>query len=257
MKSISGYAVVILALSLGTGVLFATPSTQIWIPSTDIQGFGIVHLGWDSYIKTESAMGIYEPTVTNGGITVGVLPFKKIGLEIGIDYRDISANHQYPVYFNAKLGAPEDAFFKYMPAIAVGAFDLGAQSSGSALTNYNVTYGLCAKNIWKLGRISAGYYKGNDNLLVDFSKDGTKDGSGILLSWDRTLTELSDKIWLAVDYMGAKNGYGALSFGAAYYITPDAGFIIGYDIYNDAKTYKPTATVQIDMNINMFAGLMK
>lgn len=86
----------------------ATPSTQIWIPSTDIQGFGVLHLGWDSYIKTESHAGLYEGTVTNGGITVGVLPFKNIGLEIGIDYRDISAVHQYPVYFNAKLGVPEE-----------------------------------------------------------------------------------------------------------------------------------------------------
>ena len=229
--------------------VFATPSTQIWIPSTDVQGFGVIHLGWDSYIKTATLATGFEPTVTNGGITVGVLPFKKVGLEIGVDYRDINAGHIYPVYLNAKLGIPEDGFFNYQPAIAVGSFDLGTSYAVGRQTNYNVTYGIIAKNIWKLGRISFGYYKGNDNLLVNASDNNKKDASGVLLSWDRTLTELSDKIWLAVDYMGAKNSYGALSFGGAYYITPDASFIIGYDIFNDVQSYKPTATVQVDVNL--------
>lgn len=249
---------VIIATVLFYNFVFATPSTQIWIPSTDVQGFGVIHLGWDSYIKTkqDTVNHGFEGSVTNGGITVGVLPFKKLGLEIGIDYRDIGANagsmagsnHLYPLYFNAKLGVPEDAFFKFQPAIAVGSFDLGTKTSGAILTNNNVTYGLIAKNIWKIGRISAGYYQGNDNLLYNAST-GKKDASGVLLSWDRTITEISDKFWLAVDYMGAKNGYGALSFGGAYYITPDASFIIGYDIFNDDKTYKPTATVQVDINL--------
>jgi hypothetical protein len=241
----------------------ATPSTQIWIPSTDVQGFGVLHLGWDSYIKTESHAGIYEPTCTNGGITVGILPFKNLGLEIGIDYRDMSANHQYPIYFNAKLGVPEDAFFKYMPAIAVGTFDLGTKSSGSILTNFNITYGLIAKNIWKLGRFSAGYYVGNDKALLV----AKKDDQGVLLSWDRTLSELSDKFWLAVDYMGANNSYGALSFGASYAVTPDASFIIGYDIWNDINVNvppaspafkpKPTMTVQVDINLPAIQGWFK
>jgi len=47
------------------------------------------------------------------------------------------------------------------------------------------------------------------------------------------MSEISDKLWLAIDYMGAKNSYGAVSFGLSYAITPDASFIIGYDIWND------------------------
>jgi hypothetical protein len=79
----------------------------------------------------------------------------------------------FPIYFNAKLGVPEDAFFKYMPAIAFGAFDIGTEKDN---TNYDIVYGLLAKNIWKLGRFSVGYYTGNSKLLLDFSKvdpDGT------------------------------------------------------------------------------------
>jgi len=236
------------------GILWATPSTQIWIPSTDVQGFGVFHLGWDSYIKTAAIGGGYEPTVTNGGITVGVLPFQKVGLEVGIDYRDISANHQYPIYFNAKLGVPEDAFFKYMPAVAVGAFDLGTKTNGASLTNYNISYGLLAKNIWKLGRISAGYYIGNRNALAV----AEKDAQGFLLSWDRTITEISDKLWLAVDYQGGYNSYSEISVGASYSVTPDVSFIVGYDVWSDINytaptpslfQAKPTATVQVDINL--------
>lgn len=237
------------ALALFTRNALATPSTQIWIPSTDIQGFGVFHLGWDSYIKTATAAGDVG-TVTNGGITVGVLPFKQVGLELGIDYRDISSIHIYPIYFNAKLGVPEDAFFKYMPAVAVGAFDLGAKSGGAGLTSFNITYGLLAKNIWKLGRISAGYYLGNDKALLV----PKKDAQGFLVSWDRTISELSDKLWLAVDYMGGYNSYSEISVGLSYAITPDASFIIGYDVWSDINSQplvqaKPTATVQVDFNL--------
>ncbi len=253
MKKITRLSVSLAALALGNVCLFATPSTQIWIPSTDVQAFGVVHLGWDSYIKTQSIDNVYlyETSISNGGITVGVLPLKKLGLEIGIDYRDMPLPYRdYPLFVNAKLGTPEDAFFKYMPALAVGIFDVGFRKD---LTDNNIAYGLIAKSIWKLGRFSAGGYLGNGKLLYDAGADGKKDNSGMLASWDRTISELTDKLWVAVDYQGAKNSYGALSFGAAYAVSPDASFIIGYDIWNDDKTYKPTVTVQIDMNISVFA----
>ena len=82
---------ILIGLLSMTTVVLATPSTQIWIPSTDIQGYLNPHFGWDVYL-TNTGIG----TVSNGGITMGV-PFKKVGLEVGIDYRDISGNHYYPV----------------------------------------------------------------------------------------------------------------------------------------------------------------
>jgi hypothetical protein len=242
-----------LALTISAGTLFATPSTQIWIPSTDIQGFAVVHLGWDTYIKTKTVESVYmyEASIGNGGITVGVLPMKKLGLEIGVDFRDMPLPYRdYPMFFNAKLGTPEDAFFKYMPALAIGVFDVGFKKD---LTDYNIAYGLIAKTIWKLGRFSAGGYTGNDKLLYNASNEGKKDNSGFLASWDRTISELTDKLWIAVDYQSQKNSYGALSFGAAWAASPDASFIIGYDLYNDDKSYKPTVTAQVDLNIGVFA----
>jgi len=69
------------------------------------------------------------------------------------------------------------------------------------------------------------------------------------MSWDRTLTEISDKLWIAVEYMGAKNSYGEGKRRRIVCIIPDASFIIGYDYWNDYATYKPTVTVQVDFNL--------
>jgi len=245
-----------LAMFLFVNNAGATPSTQIWIPSTDVQGFLVPHIGWDAYVgayNNKDATGAIEGgigNVTNGGITIGVLPFKNLGMEVGIDYRDINGDHTKPIYFNFKLGVPEDAFFKNQPAIAVGGFDFG---TAKGATTYDVGYALIAKTFPIVGRISAGGFKGaigsEPGLFAVASSPKDTDDAGLLVSWDRTLTEISDKLWVAVDYMSGKSGYGALSFGASYAITPDASFILGYDIWNDKDTYKPTVTFQVDMNV--------
>ena len=141
---------IVLSLILIATETFATPSTQIWIPSTDIQQFMNPHIGWDAYIG-QNGKGL----VSNGGITLGVLPLKKVGLEAGIDYRDISGDHWSPILLNAKAGSPEDALFKYMPAIAVGVYDLGFVEG---VNNYDLLYGLMSRNIGRFGRLSLGGY---------------------------------------------------------------------------------------------------
>jgi hypothetical protein len=242
MKTFRVLGVSIVLLVLFAGISYATPSTQIWIPSTDIQPYKKFHFGLDTYIKTKKQNGTNEPTVTNLGLTAGVLPFEKVQMEVGIDYRDIGGNHDDPLYFNAKLGVPEDAMFKGSPALAFGGYDFGTKSD---VTNYNIFYGLIAKTLGNAGRFSAGYYTGDKDLLVDIN--GKKDNQGVLLSWDRTISEISDKLWAAVDYQGSKNGYGALSFGVAWKFAPNVGVILGYDIFNES-TYKPTVTIQLDID---------
>ena len=245
MKTFRLLALSIMAITLFYGTANATPSTQIWIPSTDIEPYKAVHFGFDTYIKTESRDdGTTEPTVTNLGLTAGVLPFKTVQMEMGIDYRDTGGNHIYPLLFNAKIGVPEEgALFPYSPAIVVGGYDFGTKKD---VTDYNIYYVLAAKTLGKLGRFSAGYYTGNGKLLTKI--DGTKDNDGVLLSWDRTIAEISDKLWLAVDYQGGKNSYGALSVAFAWKFAPNVGVIFGYDIYNESA-YKPTATIQLDIDI--------
>jgi len=104
----------------------------------------------------------------------------------------------------------------------LGAYNFGLKTN---LTNYNIVYGEIAKTIPILGRLSVGYYTGNDKVLVD--ENLKKANNGVLLSWDRTMTEISDKLWLAVDYQGGKNYLGALSFGASWAFSKNVSVILG------------------------------
>ena len=190
-KVVKGLVCTILSffLLMPASAVFATPSTQIWIPSTDIQDYGVVHLGADVYNtlgKTEAEGG---STIVNYGLTTGVVKSDKFGIEAGIDWRETSGD---PVYFNAKIGFQEGALFEGAPAFAFGGYDFGTDSS---TTDYNILYGLVAKTFGNAGRFSIGYYSGNDDLLVD--ENGNADEKGILASWDRSFGE---KFWAAVDY---------------------------------------------------------
>jgi hypothetical protein len=231
---------------------FATPSTQIWIPSTDFQKWKTLHLGLDNYIRTEKINGIRGAGITDFGITTGLLPFEKFQGEIGVDYLYMGDNNydDYPIFFNAKIGFPEDALFKNSPAIALGAYNFGLRNN---LTNYNIVYGEIAKTIPVIGRLSVGYYTGNEKILVD--ENLKKANSGILISWDRTMTEITDKLWLSVDYQGGKNYLGALNIGASWAFSKNVSVIFGYDIYNNRNAYyntnnqnANTFTAQVDIN---------
>lgn len=225
-----------------TGVAMATPSTQIWIPSTDIQAYKTLHLGIDNYIrvsgKPDAGANTYDL-----GLTAGILPFEKIQAEIGIDYMETGTNSaadKHPMYFNGKIGTPEDSLFKYSPAIAVGIYNAGTQPG---VTNQNLAYGLIAKTLPVVGRISAGGFHGSESVL------GSGKNNGVLLSWDRTMSEISDKLWVAVDYQGGNSFMGATNFGVSWAFSKNVSVIFGYDIYNNIATGgKPTFTTQLDIN---------
>ena len=84
-------------------------------------------------------------------------------------------------------------------------------------------------------------------MLLD--ENGDKANDGVLLSWDRTLTEISPKLWAAVDYQGGDSALGALSFGLSWAFADNVAVIVGYDIYNNEKVAgKDTVTTQLDIN---------
>jgi hypothetical protein len=254
------YFAIVLGLFGTISIAMATGSTQIWIPSTDIQGFKTVHLGIDNYIRTQSdANGVYGSGIYDMGVTTGISPFSKVQAEIGIDYLNMGDNNSlnaknydlHPIYFNGKIAIPEDSLFKGAPAIAVGAYNFGTKTN---LTNYNIMYALLAKTIPVVGRISAGYYSGNKALLVD--EKGVAANTGVLLSWDRAMPEISDKLWFAVDYQGGQNYLGALNFGFSWSFSKNVSVIFGYDIYNNKKAFynsnnvnANSFTTQLDINL--------
>jgi hypothetical protein len=250
MKKIS--LLILIAFLLYTEFATSTPSTQIWIPSTDIQKWKTMHLGIDSYLRTAKTEGVRGAGITDLGLTAGFLPFDKIQGEIGVDYLYMGDSNydDHPFYFNLKIGMPEGAIFKGSPAIALGAYNIGTKKD---LTNYNILYGVIAKTIPVLGRLSAGYYTGNEKLLVDENLE--KSNNGVLFSWDRTMSEISDKLWLAIDYQGGMNYLGSINFGASWAFSQNVSVIIGYDVYNNKNAYYNTNnqnansfTAQVDIN---------
>jgi len=236
-----------IAVALLAATAAATPSTQIWIPSTDIQKYKTGHLNIDTYIAdSNEEAGVRKAPQSVIGPTFGVLPFEKVQAEVGFDVINTgnSSTDAYPLYFHGKVGTPEGSFAQYSPALAAGIYNAGTKKD---MTNQNIMYALAAKTIPVAGRLSAGYYKGNDKVLVD--ENGAKADDGVLLSWDRTISEISDKLWAAVDYQGGQSALGALSFGVAWAFSPNTSVILGYDIYNNKQIAgQNTATVQVDIN---------
>jgi hypothetical protein len=141
---------------------------------------------------------------------------------------------------------PEDAYGRSFPAIAIGIYDVGTMADK---TTYNILYCEAAKTFTlhglSLGRVSIGYFWGNGDLLLD--KDGNRDKDGFLLAWERTITEISDKLWVCAEYQGTESIYGAFNLGGSWQFTKDLSVLAGYQFYNN-KNYADTFTVQVDIN---------
>lgn len=251
----------------------ATPSTLIWAPSTDIQPYGKIHLTVDNYTPVRSrdhcdsqlyVQQVYGPTFSllsdkaeNNLLANLWDPLGKIMAETGFDYKKGFGPtlDKWPVYFHFKFGVAEGALSRFscplgsiksMPAFAIGAYDLGYKHN---FTNYNVWYLRGAKTLKlgkiNLGRFSAGYFNGNGRLLRD--KNNERDNAGLMLAWDRTMCEISDRLWLSVDYQGTQSAYGALNYGLSWKFTNNISAILAYDVYNNPNA-KNTVTFQLDVD---------
>jgi len=239
----------------------ATPSTQIWIPSPDVKGFKDVHIDIDNYTRfsNKDTAGL-NPNYYDLGLSAGVLPLENIKLEVGVDFLTTGFQNDnyadnHPFYFNAKLGTPEDAFgMKGLPAVAVGIFNAGTYDNPSAhgSTRQNITYGLVGKTLPVIGRLSVGGYYGSERAL------GKNANSGVLASWDRSMPEISDKLWMAVDYMSGNNANGEISVGGSWAFNKNASLIVGVVIFNPFYNIsasdpginpggKPALTTQLDI----------
>ena len=256
MKKEMKRALVVCSALMTIGILpqslLATPSTHVWAPSTDIQAHGTWHLTSDLYVPSEKdASGSKPDTVTNLGLETGLWPIKdKLGVELGFD--NITGYGQlddYPLYFNAKLGTPENILFEGAPALAVGGYYFGTKQDK---TDQNVYYVKGAKTVtfndFTLGRFSVGWFWGNEDLLLD--ENSESDADGVLLTWERTMSEISDKLWLCVDYQGSKSGNGALAPGFSWKFADNVSVLFGYVIPNN-NDLAETFTVQLDVDFGI------
>jgi hypothetical protein len=216
-----------------------------------------MHITGDSYFSSErDAQGNRPDTITNEGLTTGILPFGKLNMEIGFDHKSGLGNlDDYPMYFNVKLGVLENTFGNFFPALAAGIYDAGTKHNK---TNNNIFYGKTAKTVsagdLSLGRFSVGYFRGNPKLLL--GKDGEKDNSGVFAAWERTMSEISDKLWLCVEYMGTQSSYGCRTYGFSWKFSDNVSAILGYSRYNNSNL-ADTITLQIDIDFDLFSKFLK
>jgi hypothetical protein len=263
MSKVSQVLSLAMALTIAaTGVAMATPSTQIWIPSTDVQDFKTFHLGIDTYFRASgvpksppTSTATRDANIIDIGPVMGISPFEKVKAEVGFDYlvnaNEPNDNHPWSGHF--KIGTPEDSIVKFSPAFAVGMYNVGPSlnkaTAPGVTSGQNIVYGLVARTLPVVGRVSAGYYRGSEKALVSDYTTLKAANDGVLLSWDRTMTEISDKLWLAVDYQGGNNVDGAVNFGASWAFAKNVSVIFGYDVYTKQHLAgNNTFTTQLDIN---------
>ena len=244
-KAVRKGFVIASALVVSAGIAGATPSTTYWTPATsDRQPYGVWHLGIDNYFtlgkKKASERGSLP---TDVGLTVGVLPYEKIQLEVGIDWSEPSP---YPLMFNAKLGTPEGSLFEGSPALNIGIFGVGTNSSvdsdGNSRNDFNIVHVMVGKTLpMGLGRIHIGGYSGNDKALINL-KTNDKENTGFMVGYDKGIMPVKSgkdeysRVVLAADYASGKNAIGGGGVGVYYYFTKDISLLTGPVWFNEPFT---------------------
>jgi len=279
--------IVLLLIFTVSGTAFATPSTTYWTAATsDVQPFNVWHIGVDNYFRlyqTQSEVNNAQTSSfpTDLGITVGVLPFEKLNLEIGIDGL-FPGTRAHPaltsigrsLLFNAKLGTPEGAFFgSWFPALNIGIFNVGTKSR---VTDMNIMDFLVGKTLGSFGRIHGGYYYGNpgSSLMREhgclsgadagaFSCTaafgggaGNRQNTGGMVGYDFGFWKVKDKEgneynkWMfAADYASGKNYIGGGGFGLYHFFNKDISLLTGPVWFNDHVINGQWKwTVQLDIN---------
>lgn len=243
--TITGFMVLIAGLVFTTGA-FATPTTEYWTTCIiDVQGFGVPHLGIDNYYTVDNRANGGSAFPTDVGLTIGVLPFDKVQMEVGADGLYPS---KYPYFFNAKIGTPEDSIVKGSPGFAVGIFDVGTEPT---VTGYDIGDVIIGKTIPYVGRLHLGYYYGNHGMLLD--SNGNPDNQGWMIAFDRTIWSIGkswmDSIVLMGDYASGNNAIGGGGFGLSFNFTNNMDVITGPVWFNaPAINGDWKWTTQLDVN---------
>jgi hypothetical protein len=249
LRLISGLAALVAIPSLAA----ATPTTTFWTPATaTCQAAGLPHVTYDTYVwKHASAGSVTAPNYPiDTGLTVGILPFKKIQGEAGFDLLLPGSN---PLYLNAKVCTPESSLFAGSPGISFGIYNAGLEKG---VTDYNVLHFVVQKSLPMGGYVAAGVYHGLSTVLMTNSEGKTvKTGAMIgAASPDIQIGRRGlRKINFAADLQTGKNVLGAWGFGANLYFADNVSLLIGPVFFLD-KDLQPGGskymwTTQLDIDI--------
>ena len=201
-----------------------------------------------------------QPFNRAGGITIGVLPWDKLQLEIGYD---LFLPTQNPLLFllNAKLGTPENTFFNGSPSLAAGIFGMGikGKSSSDLGTSYDILYGQIQKNLPFGGYVSAGGYygAGTKELWQVSATDTAVHRAGFMGAVSSPDINVNlpglKKLIVVADVQSGKNVYGAAGGGVYFYFNDLIDILTG-PVYFFDSALQPGGknwmwTVQLDVDI--------
>jgi hypothetical protein len=252
MAGSRGSSFLVLAALAGAGAAQATPTTTVWAPSTTaIQPYLTPHLTYDTYFWNKGSAGstsspIYPVTT---GLTMGVLPFEDVQLEIGFDLLLPASD---PLLLNAKLGIPEDKLLSWAPSFAVGIAGVGTASA----TRYDMLYGQLQHSLPFGGFVSAGgYYALSDTNFHASTGEVNRAGFiGGIGSPDINLNlPWLQKITVAADVQTGNNAFGAAGGAVSFYFTDRISVLTG-PIYFFDRDMQPGSsrvmwTMQLDIDM--------
>jgi hypothetical protein len=219
------------------------------------------HITYDTYFwKGPYAGAAGSPLYPiDTGITIGVLPFEKLQLELGYD---LLLPSEEPLVFllNAKLGTPEGTFFNGSPSLAAGIFGVGIKGKSSDTnlgTSYDIVYGQIQKNLPFGGYVSAGGYygAGTKELWVgDDAKEHRAGFMGAIASPDIPIDLPGlKKLVVAADVQTGNNAFGAVGGGLYLYFTDTIDLLTGPVYFFDGDVQPGKShwmwTVQLDVDI--------
>lgn len=236
------------ALVLAAAPASATPSTVFWAPSTPyLQPFGVLHVTYDTYFNRGSAYPI------DTGLEIGVLPWKGLQAEVGFDLNYPVADRDLPILLNAKIGAPEGAYFDHSPGWSIGVYGIGFEPG---VTDYHVMHAALAETL-PIGTLAAGVYYGLGDEALFASPDGDEARFGVLASWISPGLDLPliDKLYLVWDVQTGANAFGGTGGGIAVYFTPAIALLTG-PVFFFEPSLQPGGSsflwsVQVDIDIDL------
>lgn len=230
----------------------ATPSSTFWAPSTPyVQPYGVLHVTYDTYFGSRSTYPI------DTGLTMGVFPGKKLQAEIGFDlFYAIVANDEglkAPFVLNAKVGAPEDVYWKGQPAWSAGIAGVGFKEN---VTDVNMLYAMLGKTFPSIGMPTFGVYYGlNEDLWR--SSAGDDERFGIMAGWTSPTIDVAliDKLAFCWDIQSGHSAAGATGGGVYAYFTPAISLLTG-PVFFFEKELQPGGSswmwsMQLDIDLDL------
>lgn len=233
---------------------FGTPSTAFWTPATpSVQRFGLPHVTYDTYFGEAGAYGI------DTGLTVGVLPWSALQMEVGVDLVFPNAL-KGAVQMAAKIGLPEEVFGAWSPGLSTGVMGVGFTKG---VSDYHLWHAEVGKTVRmagiSLGALSAGAYYGLGGRTTWSGSDGTVRRAGFLGSYTSPDVRLGraglDKLTFLADVQTGRNAVGAFGIAIGLYFAPAISLLTGPVLFFD-HARQPGASrmlwsVQLDVDVDL------